>query len=70
MALMGLRNAVLSNIRLGLSNHAQQSLGGVSSLTLLRRFAEGTYLPKDQVTEEVLKILKNFDKIDPSQVSF
>lgn len=68
MALAGLRNAVLSHIRLGVSSHAQQTLGGVYSLTSLRGFAEGTYLNKSDVTERVLHVVKNFDKVGEHKV--
>lgn len=38
--------------------------------TQARAMAEGsTYLPKEQVTERVVNVVKNFQKVDPSQVS-
>jgi RNA 3'-terminal phosphate cyclase len=42
---------VLSKLRLpvGTSGCAQQAVGGAACLTLLRGFAEGTYLDKNQV---------------------
>jgi hypothetical protein len=51
MALSQLRSAVLSKLRLpvGISSCAQQTVGGTACLTLLRGFAEGTYLDKNQV---------------------
>lgn len=70
-ALSGLRSAVLANVRLhvGISSRAQQTVGGAACLTLLRGFAEGTYLDKGQVTERILDVVKNFDKVEPSKVS-
>lgn len=69
MALAGLRSIILSNVRLGVGNHAQQAIGGASSLSFLRGFAaEGTYLDKDQVTERVLHVVKHFDKVEGSKV--
>jgi hypothetical protein len=50
-SLSQLRSAVLSKLRLpvGISSCAQQTVGGTACLTLLRGFAEGTYLDKNQV---------------------
>ena len=64
-ALSSIRSAVLANIRLGSS---VQAVGGATSLTLLRGFAEGTYLDKGQVKERILGVVKNFDKVEPSKV--
>ena len=33
-----------------------------------RGFAESTYLDKGQVTERILSVVKNFDKVDGSKV--
>lgn len=70
MALSGLRSAVLSKLRVsvGISSRVQQTAGGAACLTLLRGFAEGTYLDKGQVTERILDVVKNFDKVEPSKV--
>ena len=40
-----------------------------ASLHLIRTFAEGTYLSKDDVTQRILNVVKNFDKVDPGKVS-
>lgn len=66
-ALSTIRSGVISNIRLpvGGLQAASGSLSGVFS----RSFAEGTYLNKDDVTERVLSVVKNFDKADPAKVS-
>jgi NADH dehydrogenase (ubiquinone) 1 alpha/beta subcomplex 1 len=72
MALAGVRSLILSHVRFAVGNpciHTQQVFGGASSLTLLRQFAEGTYLDKDQVTERVLHVVKHFDKVEPSKVN-
>jgi len=34
----------------------------------VRAFAASTYLDKDQVTQRVLGVVKNFDKVDPAKV--
>lgn len=67
-ALSGLRSAVLANVRIG-SSRTQQTVGKAACLTLLRGFAEGTYLDKGQVTERILDVVKNFDKVEPTKVS-
>jgi len=66
-ALSTIRSGVISNIRLpvGGLQAASGSLSGVFS----RSFAEGTYLNKDDVTERVLSVVKNFDKADPAKVT-
>jgi NADH dehydrogenase (ubiquinone) 1 alpha/beta subcomplex 1 len=71
MALSQLRSAVLAKLRLpvGISSCAQQTVGGTACLTLLRGFAEGTYLDKNQVTERILNVVKHFDKVEPSKVT-
>ena len=48
------------------STQLSQPLSG--SLTLFRGFAESTYLDKSQVTERILSVVKNFDKVDGSKV--
>lgn len=37
----------------------------------LRRqtFASSTFLPSSEVTERVMEVMKNFDKVDPSKVT-
>lgn len=35
---------------------------------MLRSFAEGTYLNKNEVTERILNVVKHFDKIEPGKV--
>ena len=64
-ALSSIRSGVLS--RLQLESSAQITPVALSIFS--RGFAEGTYLSKDDVTERVLNVVKNFDKIDPAKVS-
>ena len=66
--LAGLRSGVLRHIRLTPS--AVPAVAAPTSLLLFRGFAEGTYLNKDDVTERVVKVVKNFDKVDPGKVYF
>jgi NADH dehydrogenase (ubiquinone) 1 alpha/beta subcomplex 1, acyl-carrier protein len=70
-AIAGLRSSILGHVRLPvcLPAHTQRSLGGALSIDLVRGFAEGTYLSKEAVTERVLAIVKNFDKVEPGKVS-
>ena len=66
--------SALAAVRWGVIRHIQVPAGGLQaaagglSLTLSRGFAEGTYLNKDDVTERVLKVVKNFEKTDPAKV--
>merc|ERR1712130_1093 len=62
-----IRNGVISNIRLPVGG-LQAASGSLSTL-FSRSFAEGTYLDKDNVTERVLSVVKNFDKADPTKVT-
>ena len=65
-ALQSLRSGVLS--RISIPVNSLQAVGGAGSLTLLRGFAESTYLDKNVVTDRVLNVVKNFDKVNPSKV--
>lgn len=65
-ALQSLRSGVLS--RISIPVNSLQAFGGAGSLTLLRGFAESTYLDKNIVTDRVLNVVKNFDKVNPSKV--
>ena len=67
-ALAAVRSGVISHIQVPVGGF-QAAAGGLS-LTLSRGFAEGTYLNKDDVTERVLKVVKNFEKTDPAKVWF
>ena len=69
-ALSSLRASVLRHISVpAQSAAAQQSVGAACSLIFRRSFAEGTYLDKNQVTDRVLEVTKNFgSKVDSSKV--
>ena len=69
LLLRQLRAGVLAHARIEAS-FAQigPQLAGPSCLQLLRSFAAGTYLDKSQVTDRVLNVVKNFEKVDPSKV--
>lgn len=65
-----LRSAVLGSIRVPASPLvAARELGAPLSLQFARCFAEGTYLDKGQVTDRILELVKNFEKVEPSKVS-
>ena len=70
MALLGalhtLRSSLLARVSLPASR--VQAVGAAGALSLLRGFAESTYLDKHVVTDRVLEVVKNFDKVDPSKV--
>ncbi|KAK9810037.1 hypothetical protein WJX72_003839 [[Myrmecia] bisecta] len=56
-------------MRLTAGSNCLQALG-VQSAGLVRGFAEqGTFLDKKDVTDRVLSVVKNFDKVDPSKVT-
>ena len=65
-ALQTLRSGVLS--RLSIPVNRLQAVGGAGGLTLLRGFAESTYIDKNVVTDRIISVVKNFDKVDPSKV--
>lgn len=64
-ALHSLRSGVLSRINIPVIG---QAVGGAGGLTLLRGFAESTYIDKNVVTDRIVNVVKNFDKVDPSKV--
>lgn len=71
-ALSSLRRGLLSHLRLPLQSAAPlaapgSGLGG-SLGSLVRGFAGGGYLDKDDVTTRVLHVTKHFEKIDPAKV--
>ncbi|WPT14343.1 Acyl carrier protein 2 [Picochlorum sp. SENEW3] len=45
------------------------SLSTVFSLGSIRSFAATSYLDKNEVTDRVLSVVKNFDKVDQSKIS-
>lgn len=65
-----LRSAVLASVRIPSSPWAVTELGAPLSQQFLRGFAaEGTYLDKGEVTDRILNLVKNFDKVEPSKVT-
>ena len=65
-ALQSLRSGVLS--RISIPVNSLQAVGGAGGLTLLRSFAESTYIDKNVVTDRIINVVKNFDKVDPAKV--
>lgn len=65
---MAMRRAV-ATIRSGVLNRLSIESSCSAFLSNSRGFAAGTYLDKDEVTQRVLNIVKNFDKVDPAKVS-
>ena len=65
--LAAVRAGVLAHLRLPVVKTPHQA--APASWQLVRGFAEGTYLDKDDVTERILNVVKNFDqKVDQSKV--
>lgn len=65
-----LRSGVLAHLRLPASAaaaRAPQALGGGLALLGLRGFADGA-VDKAEVTERILSVVKNFEKVDPAKV--
>jgi hypothetical protein len=65
-ALFTIRSGVINNLRVPVGG-LQAATGSLSTI-FSRGFADGTYLNKDDVTERVLSVVKNFDKADPAKV--
>lgn len=65
-----LRQAVLSHVRIPASSSSlTQSVSAPVSLQFLRGFADASYLDKKEVTDRVLNVVKNFEKVDAAKVS-
>ena len=65
-ALGTVRRGVLSHIRLQANFAATQYQAGPAAWQCVRGFA-GTYLDKSEVTERILNVVKNFEKVDQSK---
>jgi NADH dehydrogenase (ubiquinone) 1 alpha/beta subcomplex 1 len=53
-------------------NPNNNGLVGLSFNSIRRRFSEevrGTFLDKSEVTDRVVNVVKNFQKVDPSKVN-
>ncbi|KAL4432837.1 hypothetical protein ABPG77_008163 [Micractinium sp. CCAP 211/92] len=64
--------AVASQIKQGVVARLcaqQQGAAGPAALQLLRGFADASYLDKGEVTDRVLSVVKNFEKVDAAKVS-
>ncbi|BDA40973.1 probable acyl carrier protein, mitochondrial [Coccomyxa sp. Obi] len=66
-ALQSLRSSLLTRVSIPVNR--VQVVGAASTLSLVRAFSESTYLDKNVVTDRVLNVVKNFDKVDPSKVT-
>ncbi|XP_057539846.1 acyl carrier protein 2, mitochondrial-like [Amaranthus tricolor] len=73
-----LRNAVLKHIRVAVSPHSQNPNSSFSissslnSLLTRRHYCDevrGSFLDKSDVTDRVINVIKNFQKVDPSKVT-
>jgi NADH dehydrogenase (ubiquinone) 1 alpha/beta subcomplex 1 len=65
-ALQNIRSSFLGRLRIPINRvHAA---GAATTLSLVRAFSESTYLDKNVVTERILNVVKNFDKVDPAKV--
>ncbi len=63
--------AVASQIKQGVVARLcaqQQGAAGPAALQLLRGFADASYLDKGEVTDRVLSVVKNFEKVDAAKV--
>lgn len=67
-SLNAVRSGVLAHLRVSASQSVAQHQAAPASWQFVRAFA-GTYLDKNDVTERVLSVVKNFDqKVDQSKV--
>lgn len=67
--LQTLRRAVLSSVRVPPNlSLAQQQAAAPLSLQSWRGFADASYLNKSEVTDRVLGVVKNFEKVDAGKV--
>ncbi|KAL3833908.1 hypothetical protein ACJIZ3_008644 [Penstemon smallii] len=74
---MAMRSVMLKHLRvsvnpmLSFQNPRAAAAGGLSQL-IRRNFSEevrGSFLEKSEVTDRVLSVVKNFQKVDPSKVT-
>ncbi len=69
-AFAGLRQQVLSHVRIPINPVFITAPAGASCIGALRSFADSTYLDKKEVTDRILNVIKNFDNIkNPEKVS-
>ena len=67
-AFAAVRQGVLNNVRLTPGIPMQSEAVAPVSLQFLRFFADASYLDKNEVTERVLNVVKNFEKVDSAKV--
>ena len=65
-ALFSLKHFVRFNVSASTNLRLTEPLGRLPSV--MRGFATSTYLDKSQVTDRVLEVVKNFDKVDKAKV--
>lgn len=74
MAMMGaLKKAILGHIQIPISQTTAFTVAGSNKFSNLisRAFSShDDHLTKDQVTDRVLSVIKDFPKVDPSKVLF
>lgn len=64
------RNSILQRVRLPPEwPQVSRPIGSLGATWGLRWMAEGTFLDKNDVTERVLSVIKNHEKVDQSKVS-
>ncbi|CAE6200848.1 unnamed protein product [Arabidopsis arenosa] len=71
---MAARGALLKYLRVNVTPSLQlsSSISSPPLYVLLRRFSEevrGSFLDKSEVTDRVLSVVKNFQKVEPSKVT-
>ncbi len=68
-ALTGLRQQVLSHVRVPVNASCLALPAAGTYLVTLRGFADSTYLDKSDVTDRIINVIKNFDNIkNPEKV--
>lgn len=64
-----MRQGVLGQMRLAPNFAMQSEAAAPLSLQFVRLFADASYLDKKDVTDRVLNVVKNFEKVDEGKVS-
>ena len=70
-AFAAVRQGVLSNVRYSpfiIQQKSTEAVAPAVSLQFLRFFADASYLDKNEVTDRVLNVVKNFEKVDSAKV--
>lgn len=61
-----LQQGVLASLRVPVGPAA--AAASLGALQLVRGFADASYLDKNEVTDRVLSVVKNFEKVDAGKV--